>query len=202
MSDYKWDTTKTDFVVLSSHNFEDLTGMKFNRLTPQYPIRRKGLVEWVCLCECGKTKIVPNGRLKNGNTKSCGCYKSDYTKEKNRKNYKGIEDLSGEHINNILYSAKNRNIEYNITKEYLWSVYINQGRKCALSGLDIKFGKRFKGEEITASLDRIDSSKGYIEGNVQWIHKEINKMKFTKSDEHFVYYCTLIADYHRRNSNE
>lgn len=55
-------------------------------------------------------------------------------------------------------------------------------------------------EEITASIDRIDNSKGYVEGNVQWVHKEINKMKFTKSDIDFVHFCTLVADHNRKDT--
>lgn len=40
---------------------------------------------------------------------------------------------------------------------------------------DIPFGH-------LASLDRIDSSKGYIEGNVQFVSTPINYMKNTMSD--------------------
>ena len=29
----------------------------------------------------------------------------------------------------------------------------------------------------TASLDRIDSTKGYVRGNIQWVHKDINWFK-------------------------
>lgn len=50
---------------------------------------------------------------------------------------------------------------------------------------------------LTASLDRIDSSKGYIEGNVQWVHKRINKMKLDDSDTEFIEWCRLIADFNK-----
>lgn len=197
--EYKWDVTKTDFEVGSrGYNFEDLTGQRFCKLVVQYPIRINKVVKWVCVCDCGKEKAITNGCLKNGGTTSCGCVQSASIIKRNISRYKGIEELSGEHLNNIFYSAKNRGIFFDISKEYLWKVYIDQDKKCALSGLDIKFGKRFKKEEITASIDRIDSAKGYIEGNVQWVHKEINKMKFTKSDIDFVYYCTLVANHNRK----
>lgn len=44
----------------------------------------------------------------------------------------------------------------------------------------------------TASLDRIDSSKGYIEGNVQWLHKDINRLKINYSDEDLIQICLEI----------
>jgi len=66
---------------------EDLSGRKFNRLTVierawDYPA--KG-VFFKCICDCGKERIVRADRLRNGVTKSCGCYSTDklikYNKE-------------------------------------------------------------------------------------------------------------------------
>jgi hypothetical protein len=67
----------------------------------------------------------------------------------------------------------------NITLEYIWDLLLEQNRKCALTGLPLTFAKDYNKSTLdqTASLDRIDSSVGYIIGNVQWVHKEINKIK-------------------------
>jgi hypothetical protein len=35
----------------------------------------------------------------------------------------------------------------------------------------------YDGLHGTARLDMIDPAKGYVEGNVQWIHKDIQAMK-------------------------
>jgi len=56
-----------------------------------------------------------------------------------------------------------------------------------LSGLDISFTGK------TASLDRIDNEKGYVEGNVQWVHKDINNMKHTYPNDYFVNLCQQVA---------
>ena len=49
---------------------EDLTGMRFGRLVA---LRYLGQSKWLCKCDCGSESITLSSRLKNGNTKSCGC---------------------------------------------------------------------------------------------------------------------------------
>lgn len=80
--------------------------------------------------------------------------------------------------------------------EYAWKLFLGQGRRCALTGLVLELSpsKMNKGAS-TASLDRIDSAKGYIAGNVQWVHIVINMMKQTLSDEEFVLWCHRVATY-------
>jgi hypothetical protein len=46
----------------------------------------------------------------------------------------------------------------------------------------------------TASLDRIDNSKGYIVGNVWWVHKDINTMKMDFPLEQFRSYCKRVSE--------
>lgn len=96
-------------------------------------------------------------------------------------------------------NAKARNIEVNITKEDCIDKLIDQRFKCALSGIDIhlstsSYAKIFQ-EETTASLDRIDNSKGYEKDNIRWVHKIVNIMKNKWSDEELFYWCSLV-DYH------
>lgn len=45
------------------------------------------------------------------------------------------------------------------------------------------------------SLDRIDSSKGYIPGNIQWVHKDVNSLKSNFDEEESIKWCTMIAEY-------
>ena len=33
--------------------------------------------QWICRCECGTEKPVLEKRLRSGNTKSCGCFRSE-----------------------------------------------------------------------------------------------------------------------------
>jgi hypothetical protein len=47
----------------------------------------------------------------------------------------------------------------------------------------------------TASLDRIDSSLGYVRGNVQWLHKDVNWMKNTLDQDRFIELCKAIVNH-------
>ena len=49
-------------------------------------------------------------------------------------------------------------------------------------------------KEQTASLDRIDNSKGYEVGNIQWVHKEINMMRGPLPIDRFIELCGFVAD--------
>ena len=63
---------------------KDLTGQRFGRLTvkgfSQKDRHNKG--HWVCLCDCGNVVDVETHQLKSGKTKSCGCLKSEKTRER------------------------------------------------------------------------------------------------------------------------
>lgn len=105
--------------------------------------------------------------------------------------YTGFKNLSGTKWSGIKGSARHRNIVFDINIEYAHDLIEKQNYKCNLSGLYIQLNKRGLSN---ASLDRIDSAKGYIEGNVQWLHKDINKMKSTFSQNQFLEYCRIITE--------
>jgi len=113
-------------------------------------------------------------------------------KRQARRYFKGCGDLPLTYFNSIKRGAnggKGRSpIEFNVTIEYLWDLYQAQNKYCFLSLLPIDF------KSGTASLDRIDSSMGYIEGNLQWLHKDVNMMKRHYSTKYFLDLCERIAD--------
>lgn len=144
-----------------------------------------------CQCECGVEKILPVARILKGHYKSCGCLR--HRSGKNSPTFKGYEDLNGTLWQQFLVNAKRRQFIFNISLKQAWNLFLKQNRKCALSGLEIKFGNKHTNQETTASLDRIDSSKGYIINNIQWVHKDINFMKQDFNQNVFIKYCKLIG---------
>lgn len=108
----------------------------------------------------------------------------------------GYGEISGLKWCGIKHCAKKRNIQFNITIEEAWNLFIKQNRKCALSGLDLFLPKTKKlKDKGNASLDRINSEKSYTKENCQWIDKRINKMKMSLNELEFINLCKMIADY-------
>ena len=63
----------------------DITAHRFGRLAA---VRQNGVTEhrktlWRCLCDCGQEIDVTLDRLRSGKTKSCGCYRAEFTTSKN-----------------------------------------------------------------------------------------------------------------------
>ena len=111
--------------------------------------------------------------------------------------WSGCGEISGEMFSTIRRNALVRGIKYSVSKDYLWDLFLKQNRKCVLSGLPLTFSKTnpTRTHNTSASLDRIDSSKGYIEGNVQWIHKDVNRMKNHYPEDYFIKLCGLIFNH-------
>jgi len=172
---------------------------------------RYGIIKriyWECRCICGK---VINRRQDylfsdRGKNASCGCkhsMKSDTGS--NSKTWKGYGKISGQYFSLIKNRANKKNLTFNITKKYIWNLYLEQGEKCALTSIiiDIKESRRSQEvNEMTASLDRIDSTKGYIKGNVQWVHKDINRMKNNYDQDYFIEMCHKVSKSNKQTTNE
>lgn len=63
---------------MRAHNFKDLTGQKFGRLTAtSFDSAKNGKSWWRCSCECGAEKVVTCGHLVSGLVRSCGCLRRD-----------------------------------------------------------------------------------------------------------------------------
>lgn len=169
-------------------------GQKFNKLEFIEEVQKKSNKKyWKCECECGKIKTYDYYSVLIGTSKSCGCYQRNKVKEYN---WSGYMEIPGLYWNQLKNGARRRNIVFDITKEYVWNLYEKQNRKCKLSNLLIGFEtKNNKIKNFQASLDRIDNNKGYIEGNVQWIIKEINYMKNKLNEQNFIDLCRLINNY-------
>lgn len=110
-----------------------------------------------------------------------------------RTRWKGVGDLSGQYFSKVRDSAKRRQIDFSITIEQAWLQFEKQNGKCTLTGIDIVIPIRSSDHKGTASLDRIDSAKGYTVDNIQWIHKYINCIKMDFTQQEFIDLCKLVS---------
>lgn len=155
-------------------------GQRFGKLVvvEKEKTRKNGEIVWRCECDCGGFSSTGSADLNRG-VVSCGC-----------RAFTGYKELSGARFSQIKGSAGRRRKVYfdeeNITPKYLYELFIRQDKKCAITGQDIDLTNN-------ASLDRIDSSKGYVDGNLQWVTKEINTMKWDFTQERFVELCEMVV---------
>jgi hypothetical protein len=167
-------------------------GDKFEKLTvvERDGSEKSGHARWRCICDCGNETHGSSRQLKLSKKKSCGCIRVGVESA----HWKGCGLLSGTKFTKIKIDAKKRNLEFDVSISYLWNLFESQGGKCALSGELIEMRTSKNHELATASLDRIDSSKGYVEGNLQWLHKDVNVMKWDLTTDRFVELCQKISN--------
>lgn len=175
------------------HNLEN---QKFGnwialRLDENAPLRKDGSLQdrWICRCVCGDVKSIRTAKLLNGSSYGCvECYKKRRHKSGN---------IPSKLWSGLVNGAKSRGLEVTITPDYIWGLFLSQQGKCAISGQTLKLCSGGN-----ASLDRIDSSKGYFPGNVQWVHKRVNIAKMNLTDEDFIILCDKISDHQRQRTTQ
>jgi hypothetical protein len=73
-----------------------------------------------------------------------------------------------------------------ITCEDLYGKWVEQEGRCRYTGWRLKLMD-------DASVDRIDSTHGYVLGNIQWVHKDVNKAKMALREDDFISLCCAVA---------
>lgn len=170
-----------------------IIGKKFGKLVVTKIFRTGAHYMAECLCDCGNVSHPYVRSLLHGRSQSCGCRRDQYEKisGQNSKNYTGYKKLDGSLWHRFQRRAKTKGLTFEIDLRYAWELFENQKGLCAMTGVPLTIGSRG-----TASLDRIDPSVGYIHGNLQWVHKNVNFMRNIYSIEHFVEVCLLVAHKH------
>lgn len=159
----------------------------------------KGQIQLTCKCQCGQIKTIEKYVLKKGLRKRCIICAAKERSGLNSPNRKGYKEISGLFWNQIVTAASKRSIKLSISCKEVYDLLADQNFRCALSGnklyLSQTYKEHTKEKKTTASLDRIDSSKGYVLSNLQWVHKDINKMKWAFNEEIFLNWCKTITNY-------
>lgn len=172
------------------NNSNKIINTKIGKLFISKEIKNnRNKIAYMCICECGEFCERTYSSLHN---KSC-CWKCR-NKEISNQNWNGFGEISMDYWSSVISSASKRKLVFNISIEYAYNIFKNQHYKCSLSGMKISLSRNKKKILSTASLDRIDSSKGYVEGNIQWVHKDVNKMKNNFNEDYFKFLCKKISE--------
>lgn len=148
-----------------------------------------GYMKYEVQCDCGTTKWVQANELTNPNRnfKCLKCAAKDRGQAQAEGNGK-VGELNLTRYTKLQRSAEKRNIKFDVSLEYLGNLFENQRHICAITGDYI--------ESIDdASLDRIDSTRGYTEGNVQWTTYQANVSKHVMSMDELYKFCKKVLDY-------
>lgn len=186
-----------------SASLDGETHMKLYNYTVLGTIKHNNRLMYKVQCDCGKIELKRKDHVETGHSRMC---KSCSSKE-TAKNYpppnnnKYCGNFSGTHFNAIKHGALRRKLIFNVSQQYLWDLFLKQKGKCAISGIEIVLSTDLKKQNvnwdiITASVDRIDNSIGYVPGNVWWVHKEVNRLKNNLSMEKLLYWSKLIVATH------
>lgn len=116
-------------------------------------------------------------------------------------NRKSRSDNYETYLANLLSKSRNqaakRGIEdYEITVEYLTSLWKEQGGRCAISGVILTHHNDGTGhKDFNASIDRIDGQLGYVPGNVQLVAFRANTLKQSLSTDMLYWWVKTIYEY-------
>ena len=157
---------------------KDLTGQKFGKLTviERAENDKRGNVQWLCECECGKKKVIRGYQLTNSKTKSCGCLVGHNN---------GVHYKTRTRLFNIWASMKQRCSDKNSNN------YKNYGAK-GVKVCDewqnnfVAFSNWAKanGYNDKLTIDRIDNKKGYEPSNCRWV--DMKTQQRNRSNNHLV----------------
>lgn len=120
------------------------------------------------------------------------------------KNFKGIQGVPLDEYSpfrKYLNSARRRPKDVDITLQDLKAQWNSQKGICPFTGWKLELPHSSQGfkdsspMKYRASIDRIDSSKGYVKNNIQFITQMANLAKNNFTEEEVIEFCKAVSDY-------
>jgi len=131
-----------------------------------------------------------SGKCSNQHLRDYNKENTKYLISNNRRDkYTGLR----EHMRRVRQRSK----DFDVTLEDLLQQWEKQGGRCVYSGVKLTHPIQRKNENLmyTASLDRIDSSKGYVKDNIQFISVVCNHAKGEMSHEEMLEFCEILSSH-------
>lgn len=168
--------------------FIDLTGQRFGRWTVlRYAGFHNRQSFWECQCDCGKIKNVRSDHLRKGESKSCGCFRTEATAKRNALT-KTKHGMRGTRLYETWHSMKQRCSPSCPKANY--DRYYGRGiRVCP--EWEHNFEAFYKwalshGYDDSLSIDRIDNDGNYEPSNCRWVTEEVQANN--RSSSRFITY--------------
>ena len=148
-----------------NHNFIDLTGKKYGRLSiiNRAP-NKNGRVYWNCICDCGAKTVTSRNELRSGDSQSCGCYHKEQARIA-----KLTHGDTGTRLHSIWTGIKDRCTNPN-NKDY--EHYMGKGVSMCPEWFNsyetFKKWALTNGYKDTLSIDRIGGNTVYSPNSCRW----------------------------------
>lgn len=177
---------------------QDLTGKKFGRLVAVEIVSKKP-TRWLCKCDCGNDTSATTMNLNSGNVKSCGCLSIDNFKERSithgRTNSK--EHRAWFSVKQRCYYQEHSAYSYYGGRGIVMSDRLRNNFEAFYEeiGEYPRDGKKY-------SVERIDNSLGYVEGNIMWIESEKQARNKNKRQDNTSGYTGVNWTFNRKTGKK
>lgn len=169
-----------------------VAGKTFGRLTVVSEVARKrgaNRRQFECVCACGKRRTVDSASLVNGHTQSCGCSMQGRVVLARRK----PDGFAAQSIviGKYRLGARKRGYDYTLTREQAIELFVADCWYCGAAPART-LQKGHSGFAYNG-IDRVDSSNGYVPGNVVSCCTECNYRKGSQTYNDFVRWVRAVA---------
>ena len=147
-------------ILMQRQRMIDLTGQKFGKLlvVELAGVDKRGNTLWKCICGCGQTRIFATSRLRIGSATHCGCSHGNKLPP-GESNFRAA-------LRSYRNHAKDRNIEWALTRASARAIMEMNCHYCGSPPANVYRNVDSGAEFFYNGIDRVDSSAGYVEGNV------------------------------------
>ena len=186
-------------------------GEKYNRLTlielTDERAKNRQLIA-IFLCDCGKPHKANLGNVRNGHTKSCGCWKADIA----RANIAIAQEIQFKRNPREASAKRVYNLHYadgDITFEQFLIITQNNCYYCGAEPANkanayksrtkefrCLIEREINGDFIYNGLDRVDHSKDHTMDNVVSCCWDCNKAKLKRTKDDFIEWAHRICAIH------
>jgi hypothetical protein len=158
----------------------------------------KGQIKWECVCDCGNKHITSGESLRGGKSKSCGCNRlTPPNKEKDRE----LAVWKQLYKSTIEKRSKKMGYKSDISFETFKKISLEKCYYCGLEPSNFATDRNSKGKKTSNTIikyngiDRIDSTRGYLTGNVVACCKYCNTAKNTMTQKEFKQFIKRVYEY-------
>lgn len=199
--DHKWTEEEINYLIKWKPHFTTqmiCNDLKLNKAVVLYKVRLLNI-----------TKIPKKQRLcydcrvkfqRHDVTRCHECYKKYITPHSrviaaNHRKNMGLEGRIRYALRKRLTRSQAKILNnYDIDTKYMLELWHQQKGRCFYTGIFMSPPFFDSGDRFSASIERLDSNKGYIKGNVVWASVFVNRAKSNAGIPEFVFMCKMVSE--------